>query len=101
MHIITQKRLKEFWEKYPDSQTSLEIWYNRTKVANWSNFIDLIQVFPSADQVKNLIVFNIGGNKYRLIALVDFTHKKVFIRSILTHAEYDKNKWKQDQWFNN
>ncbi len=101
MHIITQKRLQEFFEKYPDSQTSLEIWYNRTKVANWHNFLELTQVFPSADQVKNLIVFNIGGNKYRLIPFVDLTYKKVFIRSILTHTEYDKNKWKQDQWFSN
>jgi mRNA interferase HigB len=101
MHIISQKRLKEFWVKYPNSQSSLEIWYNRTKVAQWNNFEELRQIFPSADQVKNLIVFNIGGNKYRLIALVDFTYKKVFIRQILTHAEYDKNDWKKDQWFGN
>jgi mRNA interferase HigB len=101
MHVITQKRLKEFWQKYPDSQTSLEIWYNRTKVVNWNNFAQLRQIFPDADLVNNLIVFNISGNKYRLITLVDFTYKKVFIRLILTHAEYDKNKWKQDKWFNN
>jgi mRNA interferase HigB len=101
MHIISQKRLREFWEKYPDSQGSLEVWYNRTLAAQWNNFAELRRVFPAADQVKNLTVFNIGGNKYRLITLVDFTYKKVFIRQILTHAEYDKNDWKKDQWFRN
>lgn len=101
MHIITQRRLKEFWEKHPDSESNLRIWYDRTIVASWNNLAELRQIFPSADQVKNLIVFNIGGNKYRLIAFVDFTYKKVFIRIILTHTEYDRNNWKQDQWFNN
>ena len=101
MHIITQKRLKEFWQKHPDSENSLRNCYNLTIKSNWDNFSQLRQVFPSADLVKNLTVFNIGGNKYRLITLIDFTYKKVFIRSILTHKEYDKSKWKQDQWFNN
>ena len=101
MHIITKKRLKEFWQKYPNSESSLRKWYNLTIVSNWNSFPELRQIFPNADLVKNLIVFNIGGNKYRLIALVDFTYKKVFIRSILTHAEYDKSNWKQDKWFTN
>lgn len=56
-------------------------------------------MFPSADGVENLTVFDIGGNKYRLIALVDYEYQKVFIRAILTHAEYDKEGWKNDSWF--
>jgi mRNA interferase HigB len=99
MHIITQRRLKEFWEKHPKAKPSLQIWYNRTKSAQWNNFNDLRQVFPSVDQVGKLTVFNIGGNNYRLIALVDYQYQKVFIRDILTHAEYDTNNWKQDTWF--
>ncbi len=99
MHIITRKRLREFWEKYPNAQTSLTIWYQRTETAQWQNFTELRQLFPSADQVENLTVFNISGNKYRLITLIDYTHKKVFIRNILTHAEYDTNNWKKDPWF--
>lgn len=55
--------------------------------------------FPLADQVANLTVFNISGNKYRLIALVDYTYQKVFIRYILTHAEYDTDNWKKDSWY--
>jgi mRNA interferase HigB len=99
MHIITQKRLNEFCTKYPTAHTSLQVWHERTEAANWRNFVELRQVFPSADQVKNFTVFNIGGNKYRLIALVDYTYQKVFIRYILTHSEYDTGNWKNDAWF--
>ena len=99
MHIITRVRLKEFWEKHPNAETSLRLWYKLTSPAQWQNFVKLRQVFPSADQVNNLTVFNIGGNNYRLITLVDYEYKKVFIRHVLTHAEYDKQNWKNDEWF--
>jgi mRNA interferase HigB len=56
-------------------------------------------MFSSADGVKNLTVFNIGGNKYRLIALVDYKYQKVFVRAVMTHSEYDKEDWKNDSWF--
>jgi mRNA interferase HigB len=99
MHIITRSRLKEFWEKYPDSEPSLQAWYKRTFLADWKNFVELRKVFSSADQVENFTVFNLGGNKYRLITLVDYTYQKVFIRHVLTHAEYSKEDWKNDQWY--
>ncbi len=99
MHVITPVRLKKFWEKHPNAETSLRLWYKLTSLAQWQNFVELRQVFPSADQVENLTVFNIGGNKYRLITLVDYEYKKVFIRHVLTHAEYDKQNWKNDEWF--
>ena len=99
MHIITRVRLKEFWEKHPNAETSLRLWYKLTSAAQWQNFVKLRQVFPSADQVDNLTVFNIGGNNYRLITLVDYEYKKVFILHVLIHAEYDKQNWKNDEWF--
>ncbi len=99
MHIITRSRLTEFGKKHPDAQTSLLVWYKFTSLAQWQNFAELRQVFPSADQVGNLTVFNIGGNKYRLIVLVDYKYQKVFICHVLTHAEYDKQNWKNDEWF--
>lgn len=99
MHVITRVRLKEFWEKHPNAETSLRLWYKLTSLAQWQNFVELRLVFPSADQVENLTVFNIGGNKYRLITLVDYEYQKVFIRHVLTHAEYDKQNWKNDKWF--
>ncbi|MFE1746620.1 type II toxin-antitoxin system HigB family toxin [Coleofasciculus sp. H7-2] len=99
MHIITYKRLKDFWGKHPNSQTSLQLWYDHTKEAQWENFVDLRVILPSADQVKNLTVFNICGNNYRLIALVDYKYKKIFIRNVLTYAEYDTEDWKNDLWY--
>ncbi|AFZ31550.1 Protein of unknown function DUF2136 [Gloeocapsa sp. PCC 7428] len=99
MHVITRSRLVEFWKKHPDSQKSLLLWYKITTNASWQNFVELPEVFPSADQVGKLIVFNIGGNKYRLIAFIDYTYQKVFIRYVLTHSEYDQDDWKKDNWY--
>ncbi|OYD90893.1 hypothetical protein CDG76_29700 [Nostoc sp. 'Peltigera membranacea cyanobiont' 210A] len=99
MHIISRARLVEFWEKHSNAQTSLRLWYKLTSVAEWQNLVELHQAFPSADQVGNFTVFNISGNNYRLITLVDYKCQKVFIRHILTHAEYDKDEWKNDLWF--
>ncbi|MCL1463001.1 type II toxin-antitoxin system HigB family toxin [Argonema galeatum] len=65
----------------------------------WQNLDELRQDFASADLVVNLTVFNIGGNNYRLITLVDYEKQKVFIRHVLTHAEYDKEDWKNDDWY--
>jgi mRNA interferase HigB len=99
MHIISRARLSEFWEKHSNAQTSLRLWYKLTSVAEWQNLVELRQTFPPADKVANFTVFNIGGNNYRLITLVDYEYQKVFIRHILTHAEYDKDDWKNDHWF--
>lgn len=99
MHIITSRRLKEFYGKYPDAQTSLTGWNKATESAKWQNFAALRSSFGSASQVGNFIVFNISGNKYRLMTFINYKTQKVFIRQILTHAEYDTNKWKNDKWF--
>lgn len=95
MHIITRKRIKAFATIYPDSRSSLDNWYRIVKKSRYDSFNELKQHFSSADYVDGFIVFNIGGNKYRLIAVIHFNRKKVYIRDILTHSEYDKNKWKQ------
>jgi mRNA interferase HigB len=100
MRIITRSRLVEFWTQHSEAQTSLRQWYKLTQLAEWQNFVELRKTFPSADQVANFTVFNIGGNKYRLIALVDYKFQKVFIRHVLTHAEYDREDWKNDRWYN-
>jgi mRNA interferase HigB len=98
-HIITTKRLKEFYSKYPDSQTALTAWSKITSLAEWENPAQLRETFSNADFVENLTVFNVGGNKYRLIAYIDYEYRKIFIRAVLTHTEYDTDKWKNDPWF--
>ena len=94
MHVISKKTLREFWAKYPDSQTPLTRWFKLITKSSFGNFIELRAVFPSMDFVDDLIVFNIGGNKYRLIAAIHFNRGKVYVRHVLTHEEYDREGWK-------
>ncbi len=98
MHIISFSRLREFYGSHPTAKPGLLGWYKIAKKADWQTFEQLHQAFSSADQVSNFTVFNIGGNNFRLIVFIDFNKQKIFIRHVLTHAEYDKNKWKNDPW---
>jgi mRNA interferase HigB len=94
MHVIAKPALVTFWSKHPDSQASLAAWYKVIQACDFANFGELRKTFASADHVKGLTVFNISGNKYRLIAAIHYNRKKVYIRHILTHVEYDLGKWK-------
>ncbi len=95
MHVISRRPLKEFWEQYPDSKTALLRWFKIVQHTDFASFVELRQTFPSADKVDDLIVFNIGGNKYRLIASIHFNRARVYVRHVLTHTEYDKGAWKK------
>ncbi len=94
MRIITRKRLLESAKKHPDCSNALESWYRIVKHTDFNSFNDLRQTFPSADQVNKYTVFNIGGNKARLIAAIHYNTQRIYIRHILTHTEYDKGKWR-------
>lgn len=95
MHIITRKRLNEFAERYPEVESALARGYREMKRGNFASFAELRNVFPSADQVGKLTVFNLGGNKVRLIAAMHYDRHRVYIRAVLTHREYDDGKWKE------
>lgn len=93
------RRLREFWEIHPNAESALQSWYKIVEKAEWQTFAEVRKDFPSADQVKRLTVFNIAGNKYRLVARIEFQQQRIYIRQVMTHAEYDKEKWKNDRWF--
>ena len=95
MHVISRKRLNEFAEEHPDARPSLAHWFGLMKRGAFANVIELRDTFPSADQVGRLTVFNIGGNKVRLIAAIHYNRQKVYVRSVLTHADYDGQSWKE------
>jgi mRNA interferase HigB len=95
MHVISKKKLREFWDKHPNARSPLEAWYQLAERAEWKDFAQVREVFGSADMVGRFTVFNIGGNKFRLIAVIHFDRGKLFIRHVLTHAEYDEGKWKE------
>ena len=99
MRIISKQTLVRFWTNHPNAQSPLRVWYTRVNRGRWRNFVELRQIFPSADQVGRLTVFNIGGGNYRLIVRVEYELQRVYIRHVLTHADYDRGNWKNDEWF--
>ncbi len=94
MHVISRKALQQFIRSHPDSKSALEAWFKIMRSQNFESFHALRQIFPSADTMGNLVVFNIGGNKYRLISAIHFNRQELYIRDVLTHAEYNKERWK-------
>ena len=94
MHIITRKRLNEFVKKHPDAKSALQHWYRLMKSGQFRSFAALRAIFPDADQVERLTVFNIG-RKVRLVAAIHYNRRKIYIRAMLTHEEYDKGTWKE------
>lgn len=94
MRVIKRGALVEFWQKHADARASLESWYAVVRRASWKTPAEMKAVYPNADIVGRRTVFNIAGNKYRLIARVNYYTQRVFVLFILTHAEYDRGEWK-------
>tara|TARA_R110001583_G_scaffold137579_5_gene289198 strand:- start:147 stop:443 length:297 start_codon:yes stop_codon:yes gene_type:complete len=93
MRIVTYKRILEFSKKHADTENPLGFWYHTATSKDWNNLNDIKQTFNSVDYVgNNRYVFNIKGNDYRLVTIISFNAKKVYIRFIGTHSEYDKIK---------
>lgn len=91
MRIIARRTLREFWERNPDSETPLKVWFREIKNAGWKNFNELKAQFGNASVVGNdRVVFNIKGNTYRLVAAVDYEKQILWIRFIGNHKAYDK-----------
>lgn len=95
MHIISKKALRDFWLKDKTAEIPLDNWFKKVKKVEWDNLAQVQIDYRHADLVGRCVVFNIGGNKYRLITKIEFEKKLVFIKSVLTHTEYDKNNWKK------
>ena len=93
MRIFVYKTLVDYYTNHPDSKASLEDWFFKTKKSKWNSFTEMKNTFNSVDPAGNRrFVFNIKGTTYRLVAIVLFVPKYVYIRFIGTHAEYDKIK---------
>jgi mRNA interferase HigB len=100
MRVISKKMLRLFWENPkspPDARRLLTAWYKVVINATWYSFTELRQTFNSTDQVGDCIVFNVGGNKYRVIGRVQYARESqpgvVYVLKVMTHTEYDENKW--------
>jgi mRNA interferase HigB len=95
MRVITNRRLLEFAASHKDSSVPLQAWRKLMEFGSYENFADIRQVFGTADKVGDLYVFNICGNKYRLITFLQFERQLCYIKAVLTHKQYDKDGWKK------
>jgi len=91
MRIISRKKLSTFWEKHRAAEKSLRAWFHETKIARWQNFNEIKQQYASADvRPKNRVIFDLKGNRYRLVVKIHYNTGVVYIRFVGTHGEYDQ-----------
>lgn len=91
MRVLALSTLRDYWESgHATAETPLRYWFAVTERASWSRFADIKQDFPATDWVGDKAIFNIGGNNYRFVAMVNFESKYVLVKWIGTHAEYDR-----------
>jgi len=96
MRVISPKLLRQFRAIHPDARKPLNLWLKLARTGDWSSLADVQLLFGKrVDRYKRVVIFDIGGNKYRLIAAIHFNTGIVYIRHVLTHAEYDLDKWKE------
>jgi len=95
VHVITRKRLNDFAERHPECRAGLVQWFREIRRTSFPSIQALRAVFPHADKVGKFTVFNVGGNKVRIVAAIHYNRGKVYIRHVLTHGEYDRGTWKQ------
>jgi len=99
VRVIGKLKLEGFWQRSPQARKPLEKWIQVVEQAQWDNWSNIKSTFRTADMVKtkarNFVVFNVGGNKYRLVTIMNFRGQIVIVDVALTHAEYDKGKWKR------
>jgi mRNA interferase HigB len=105
VNVISRKKLRAFYEASGERRqhaAAFEAWFKLARKAHWQNFQDVRALFGQTDVARDTrsgrtaTIFDLGGNKYRIITLMDYLRQTVLITHVMTHAEYDKNKWKQD-----
>lgn len=96
MIISGKKKLSLFWEEYRDAKAPLQRWIRIVSTSHWNNFLELRQAFGSADYHKGATIFDLGGNKYRLIATINYELQFVTVEYVLTHLQYSTDKWKKE-----
>jgi len=96
VNVISRPALNEFAARRSDSKTELDAWYRVARKAHWQSLVEVKNVYPHADAVGTCTIFNIGGNKYRLITKINYARQAIYIRNVLTHPQYDRGNWKDD-----
>jgi mRNA interferase HigB len=100
MRVIKPKTVREYAEQYPDAHGPLLLWLRAARAADWNDLLEVRKTYPHADAVRvasgNIVtVFNLRGNRYRLIVAIKYEWAMVYVLRFLTHADYNKDKWKE------
>lgn len=95
MNVISKRGLFDRAAKYPAAATALQVWFDVATDSEWRSLEDVRRAFPATDMVGDLAIFNIRGNRFRLIVRMVFRYQRIYVKEFLTHAEYDKGKWKK------
>jgi mRNA interferase HigB len=94
MHVISRKKLVEFWQTYPDARDQLAGWFKVADKAAWGRWADVQAAYPRASYYKCCLIFNICGGAYRLVVRRSLNWKTLFVVAVMTHAEYDRGRWR-------
>ncbi len=89
MHVISKRALREFWEVHPLAKESLAAWHRLMERGDYADFNAVRRTFAAADYVAPCTVFDVGGNKYRIVAVIHYNRKRVHVRHVFTHSDYD------------
>jgi mRNA interferase HigB len=98
MRVISKSRLRVFWQRHVAARPALEGWYRvvNNKQLTWHDFHDVKKTYGNASLVGVCVIFNVAGNRFRLVAKINYLTHNVFVRAVLTHEQYDEGRWKQD-----
>jgi mRNA interferase HigB len=95
LNVIGKRNLFDKAAKHPDARVALQYWFDAARQAEWHCLEDIRRTYPATGMVGVLAIFNIRGNRYRLIVRMSFRRQRMYIKEFLTHAEYDKGTWKK------
>jgi len=95
MRIISKRPLRQFWQRYPESQSVINEWFRKVSHTTATSFPSLRETFGSADYVDGYTLFDVGGNKYRIAVVIHYDKQRMYIRQVMTHTEYDRNDWRK------
>lgn len=95
MRVISKRPIRNFWECHPESKSALEEWFHKANQLSATSFSDLRKSFGSADYVNGYTLFDVSGNKYRIATVIHYDKQRLYVRQVMTRAEYDKNDWRR------
>lgn len=93
VQVISRRELFALASVHPDRLAAANVWFQTARGARWRSLMDVRRDFPTADQVKSLLIFDLRGNRYRLIVRVNYEGQRLYIKELLTHAGYDRRRW--------